>query len=346
MRTNADGKSQLTPNEAKELVLGRQGTYATISFRRPEGPNVRVFKVQLMRGSADYIFLVECLRGLEHQLSDLQAENETLRNQQPPSRSFPTSQGANDKARLQELQAENDRLKEQHHHEIEDLLSRIEEIENRERWAKEGPRGEDPRVEMLKANLVELEDENNKLKATLERLAPENIQFRKDIKELKALLAQLEAENDELRKQQPEPEILKREKSKAQRSAAPPPRAPVPPAPEPEPEQVIPQRTPRAQRSAAPPSPQPLRSPVLFPVGRAPVPLSAPRLRDPYGSPNFYPSDGYTGGYYPSPPEAMFNRRAGEIPGSRERLMLHPRQVNGAFIGSPGGGANMRGDLE
>lgn len=338
MRTNADGKSQLTPNEAKELVLGRQGTYATISFRRPEGPNVRMFKVQLMRGSADYIFLVECLRGLEHQISDLQAENETLRNQQPQS------QGANDIARLQKLQAENDRLSEQHRHEIEDLLSRIEEIENRERWAKEDPREEDFRVEKLKANLVELEDENNKLKARLARLAPENEEFRKDINKLKALLAQLEAENDELREKQ-EPEIfLKKERAKAQRSAAPPPRAPVPPAPEPEP--VIPQRAPRAQRSAAPPSPQqPFRSPVLS-NGRAPVPLSAPRLRDPYGSTNFYPSDGYMGGYYPSPPEAMFNRRAAEIPGSRERLIVHPLKVNGTFIGSPGGGDNMRGDLE
>ena len=334
------------------MVLGRQGTYATISFRRPEGPNVRMFKVQLMRGSADYIFLVECLRGLEHQISDLQAENETLRNKPQPQ-----SQGANDKARLQELQAENDRLKKQHHDEIENLLSRIEEIENRERWAKE-----DPRVEKVKANLVELEDENNRLKAKLARLAPENDELRKDINKLKALLAQQEAENDEL-KNKPEPEIsLKKERAKAQRSAAPPPRAPVPPAPEPEP--VIPQRKERAkaQRSAAPPTPvtktpqQPLRPPSLSPGGGASVPYSAPRLRDPYaspnfypsdpyGSPNFYPSDGYMGGYYPSPPEAIFIRRAAEIPGARERLIVHPLKVNGKFIGSPGGGDD-RGDLE
>jgi hypothetical protein len=51
------------------------------------------------------------------------------------------------------------------------------------------------------------------------------------------------------------------------------------------------------------------------------------------------------GGYYPSPPEAMFIRRAAEIPGARERLIVHPLKVNGKFIGSPGGGDD-RGDLE
>jgi hypothetical protein len=129
-----DGKTDLSPTHAKEMILGRQGTYATISFRRPEGANVRTFKVQLMRGSADYIFLVECLRGLEHQISDLQGqvkdledENDELRNNAP--KSAPTSNGA----QMAELQAENEWLKSKHRTEIQELVSRIEDIENRGR---------------------------------------------------------------------------------------------------------------------------------------------------------------------------------------------------------------------
>ena len=67
-----NGNKSLTAALAKELVLGQQGTYATISFKRTEGSDVRTFKVQLMRGSADYIYLVECLRGLEQQVASLQ----------------------------------------------------------------------------------------------------------------------------------------------------------------------------------------------------------------------------------------------------------------------------------
>ena len=67
-----NGNKSLTAALAKELVLGQQGTYATISFKRTEGNDVRTFKVQLMRGSADYIYLVECLRGLEQQVASLQ----------------------------------------------------------------------------------------------------------------------------------------------------------------------------------------------------------------------------------------------------------------------------------
>jgi len=124
-----DGQTELSPTEAKELILGRQGTYTTINFRRPEGVNVRTFKVQLMRGSADYIFLVECLRGLEHQIADLQAENQELKNSVPSQR--PASDGL--RGQIADLQAENDWLREKHRAEIGELLTRIEDIENRER---------------------------------------------------------------------------------------------------------------------------------------------------------------------------------------------------------------------
>lgn len=132
-----DGRTELSAVEAKELILGRQGTYTTISFRRSEGSNVRTFKVQLMRGSADYIFLVECLRGLEHQIADLQAQNEELRSSGPaPASNVPrASDGL--QQQLIELQAENDWLKEKHRAEIGELLSRIEHIEAREQMKPE-----------------------------------------------------------------------------------------------------------------------------------------------------------------------------------------------------------------
>jgi len=129
-----DGKPDLDPSQAKKAILGRQGTYATISFRRPEGPNIRTFKVQLMRGSADYIFLVECLRGLEHQIADLQSENDELRNKTSMPVE-PSSNGATAEVwrKVSELQHENEWLKNKHRDEIQDLVTRMEEIENRER---------------------------------------------------------------------------------------------------------------------------------------------------------------------------------------------------------------------
>lgn len=132
-----DGRTELSAVEAKELILGRQGTYTTITFRRSEGSNVRTFKVQLMRGSADYIFLVECLRGLEHQIADLQAENEELRNSGPPPASSGPRASDGLQQQLLELQAENDWLKEKHRAEIGELLSRIEDIEAREQMKPE-----------------------------------------------------------------------------------------------------------------------------------------------------------------------------------------------------------------
>lgn len=129
---SVDGQSELSAAEAKDLILGRQGTYTTISFRRPEGVNVRTFKVQLMRGSADYIFLVECLRGLEHQITDLQAENEELRNSGPAPASNGPQASDGVQQQLVDLQAENDWLREKHRAEIGELLSRIEDIEARE----------------------------------------------------------------------------------------------------------------------------------------------------------------------------------------------------------------------
>ena len=61
-------------------------------------------------------------------------------------------------------------------------------------------------------------------------------------------------------------------------------------------------------------------------------------------SPSYYVSDPYMGGYYPSPPEAMFSRAPPEIPGTRETFIAHPFKVGGRLMG-PGAG-NLRGDLE
>jgi C-terminal processing protease CtpA/Prc len=60
-----DGEEGLDGARARARILGRQGTYSTITFRRFETSHVRTFKVQLMRGTSDYIFLVECLRSME-----------------------------------------------------------------------------------------------------------------------------------------------------------------------------------------------------------------------------------------------------------------------------------------
>lgn len=196
-----DGKTDLSPTQAKEMILGRQGTYATISFRRPEGANVRMFKVQLMRGSADYIFLVECLRGLEHQISDLEgqvkdleAENYELRNAGP--KSAPASNGATNETRAQmiELQSENERLKSKHRDEIQDLLVRIEDIENRNR-------------------------------SSTPKSAPESNSNAMD--EMRVQIAQLQAENEWLKSKQRDDEenimlMMEKESKKVQRSAAPP----------------------------------------------------------------------------------------------------------------------------
>ena len=288
-----EGNAELSPAQAKEMILGRQGTYTTISFRRPKGANVRTFKVQLMRGSADYIFLVECLRGLEHQIADLQAENEALHKAPPQSVPLaPQSDNGTQerlRAQVEELQAENRHLRNQHRDEIEGLLSRIEEIEMRERRAPPSP--------------------------------------------------------------EPEPISLKKEQKKVQRSAAPPP-LPMPPVETPEPEPVVELKRERkkVQRSAAPPAstppqrPTPDRSPQRSPPVRTPVAISAPRPRGVGMSPSYYAGDPYMGGYYPSPPQAMFARAPPEIPGTRETFIAHPFKVGGRRAGVSDG--NLRGDLE
>ena len=313
-----DGKSDLSPTQAKEMILGRQGTYTTISFRRPEGANVRTFKVQLMRGSADYIFLVECLRGLEHQIAELQAENETLRNgaQAPPQ----SNDSDRLRARLEELQAENQHLRNRHRDEIEGLLGRIEEIEMRERQAPP---------------------------------SPEPMSLKKEQKKVQRSAAPPPLPMPETQMPEPEPMSLKKEQKKVQRSAAPPPQKPEP-EPEPEPAFEIRRERKKVQRSAAPPPaatppqrPTPDRSPQRSAPMRSPAAISAPRPRGPGMSPmspSYYVSDPYMGGYYPSPPEAMFSRAPPEIPGTRETFIAHPFKVGGRLMG-PGAG-NLRGDLE
>jgi hypothetical protein len=100
-----DGAENLTVQHAKQLMMGRQGSYATVTFRRQEANAMRSFKVQLMRGAADYIFLVEALRSLETQNARLTKENERLRaNQGDPN------QTRNDQERIRELLESNEEL--------------------------------------------------------------------------------------------------------------------------------------------------------------------------------------------------------------------------------------------
>jgi hypothetical protein len=42
----------------RELVLGRQGTYVTLAFRRNTEMGPYVFEVELMRGAAEFIDMV------------------------------------------------------------------------------------------------------------------------------------------------------------------------------------------------------------------------------------------------------------------------------------------------
>jgi hypothetical protein len=69
--THIDGLMMTTTSQAKKKLLGKQGSYATVTLQRIDGELVRTFKVQLMRGAPDYIFLAEALRNLEHQNSRL-----------------------------------------------------------------------------------------------------------------------------------------------------------------------------------------------------------------------------------------------------------------------------------
>jgi hypothetical protein len=71
-----DGLELLTVAQAKQKLLGKQGSYATVTFQRVEGETVRTFKLQLMRGAPDYIFLAEALRNLETQNARLLQEKE------------------------------------------------------------------------------------------------------------------------------------------------------------------------------------------------------------------------------------------------------------------------------
>jgi hypothetical protein len=217
-----DGKEELTHLQAKEMILGRQGTYTTISFRRSEGANVRNFKVQLMRGSADYIFLVECLRGLEHQISDLQEENEELRSgQTQPKRE--SSVPANILQELQQLQAENRMMSSMHQEEVrrwvkQDVESadRIKELEIYEAENIKLVAKHEEDVQRLIAaskctpDVKQLMDENAVLTSNVKELKDVNTRLKNDLKfydklgptftELQANSAKLKEENAVLKR--------------------------------------------------------------------------------------------------------------------------------------------------
>ena len=188
-----DGNADLTPDTAKDLILGRQGTYATISFKRREGPNTRTFKVQLMRGTSDYIFLVECLRGLEDQIRDLQAENARLHEVRGAEKDFTAFGSTRDetRARLAEVEEENSSLKRRHHEEIETLLDRLEKLEGADQIQSSSK----------DAKIDELESENHRLRHEVhmlrESIVPAKLQSNTDL--LSSKLAGLEAENASLR---------------------------------------------------------------------------------------------------------------------------------------------------
>jgi hypothetical protein len=77
--------TSVSHGRAKVLILGKQGSFATIVICRIDGDNLRSRRVMLMRGAADFISLYERLAALEQsQPSDGQINSPGSMPHQPP----------------------------------------------------------------------------------------------------------------------------------------------------------------------------------------------------------------------------------------------------------------------
>lgn len=279
-----DGTEVLHAHHAKDLILGRQGTYATITFRRIEGPNLRTFRVQLMRGSADYIFLVECLRSLEMQNAKLTEENQELRLSVPNAGGEASSMTKMLEDKVAKLYLENEQLRKRlsdEEKQTSDLRNQLSHLSSVNENALREVEGHTKKLELqgdLKGELSQMEDELQSLKRQLSVKEDENGDLRKRISFLESELDQrdnllkksreeasrLSAELQEVGRteiEETQRKVVQQEPpQRAMRAAAPP---PPPPPPAPEPEVQPPERSPvKQEETRAPPAPPPPRTPV------------------------------------------------------------------------------------
>uniref|UniRef100_A0A7S0YLJ3 PDZ domain-containing protein n=1 Tax=Hemiselmis tepida TaxID=464990 RepID=A0A7S0YLJ3_9CRYP len=190
-----DGAEDLTVSHAKQLMMGRQGSYATVTFRRMEGANLRSFKVQLMRGAADYIFLVEALRSLETQNGRLTKENERLRaNQGDPEATKA------DQERIRELLESNEEL----YGQVKTYKGKLNTAEDeilRLRYQQDELNAQSKKVAELLRRVNEAEGENDGLRKGMKEIDQERYEEKQYYRLLQEKLKKTEEEVERLRRE-------------------------------------------------------------------------------------------------------------------------------------------------